>query len=360
MRHSGAMKQAARIVFSVFAACIVLFSVYFIPLPFYVFKPGTADVLKPMVEATAAGDDRGQFMLTTVQLSDVNVVGYLLSFVTPYQELQLKKEVLKNNETREEYSERQELVMLTSQAGAVQAAYNKLGVPYRIQKEGVAIQQVYADFPASEVLRAGDYITEVNGQAVATFDELRALLEPLKAGDTVQLAYKRKGVIRTKELAVAVLPNQEKVPDDQKRVGLGVVPVEVQSVRAESDDKQVNITAGSIGGPSAGLMFALEIYNRLHPDDITKGYKIAGTGEIDQNGKVGVIGGIKFKVVAADREGADIFFAPKDSKLADGRVIPNYSDAVKRAEELGTKMKIVPVGTLDEALDYLASLPPKP
>lgn len=76
------VKQASRIVFSVFIAIGLLFIVYFIPLPLYVFKPGTAEVLAPMVQVKqAAGADRGEFMLTTVELSDVNLVSYVLSFV---------------------------------------------------------------------------------------------------------------------------------------------------------------------------------------------------------------------------------------------------------------------------------------
>lgn len=355
------VKQASRIVFSVFIAIGLLFIVYFIPLPLYVFKPGTAEVLAPMVQVKqAAGADRGEFMLTTVELSDVNLVSYVLSFVRPYQELRLKKELLQNNETREEYSQRQEIVMLTSQADAIQAAYNKLGVPYHIQKDGVVVQQVYPEFPASETLHAGDYILEIDGQAIQTYEELRAAVGNKQAGDTVKIVYKRGGVTRTKDIALAVLPEQEDVAEDAKRVGLGIVPAEVHSVKAESPDHQIEIKAGEIGGPSAGLMFALEIYNRLSAEDITKGYKIAGTGEIDPDGKVGVIGGIKHKVVAADRAGAEIFFAPEDYKSPTGGTIPNYSDAKARAEEMATSMKIVPVATLDDALKYLAALTPKP
>lgn len=355
------VKQASRIVFSLIIAIGLLFVIYFIPLPFYLFKPGTAEDLAPMVHVQqAAGTERGKFMLTTVQLSEVNMVNYLLSFITPYQELRLKKDLLRNNETREEYSQRQEIFMITSQADAIQAAYNKLGVPYHIQKDGVVIQQVYPEFPASQTLHAGDYIVELDGKPIQTYDEMRAVMANKKAGDTVKVGYKRDNVIRTKDIELAVLPDQDKVEESAKRVGLGVVPAEVHSVKAESPEQQIQIKAGEIGGPSAGLMFSLEIYNRLTAEDITKGYKIAGTGEIDPEGKVGAIGGIQHKVVAADRAGAEIFFAPQDYKSPTGGTISNYSDAKARAEEMGTSMKIVPVATLDDALKYLEKLPPKP
>lgn len=94
----------------------------------------------------------------------------------------------------------------------------------------------------------------------------------------------------------------------------------------------------------------MEIYNRLTPGDLTKGYRIAGTGTINAEGVVGPIGGVKHKIVAADREGAEVFFVP----------IKNYEEAKTKADKIGTSMKLVPVSTLDEALKYMEELPVKP
>jgi len=103
------------------------------------------------------------------------------------------------------------------------------------------------------------------------------------------------------------------------------------------------------------LMMSLEIYNQLVDEDITKGYKIAGTGTIDPSGKVGRIGGIEQKIVAAHKSGADIFFAPNEN----GEKNSNYQMALKTAEDIKTKMVIVPVDTFEDALKYLDSLEPK-
>lgn len=108
-------------------------------------------------------------------------------------------------------------------------------------------------------------------------------------------------------------------------------------------------------------MFSLEIYNQLTKNDLTKGHSIAGTGTIDPDGTVGRIGGIDKKVVAADNEGAEIFFAPDDEitpemKKAYPNIQSNYKEAVKAAKDIGTKMKIVPVKTFDDALNYLKAL----
>jgi PDZ domain-containing protein len=127
------------------------------------------------------------------------------------------------------------------------------------------------------------------------------------------------------------------------------------------DDKEiivnpkVTVKTDEIGGPSAGLMFALEIYDQLMEEDFTKGYKIAGTGTIDSKGAVGPIGGIDQKIVAADKAGAEIFFAPNEKGISDS----NYNLAVKTVNEIDSKMKIVPVDLIDDAINYLQKLPMK-
>lgn len=117
-------------------------------------------------------------------------------------------------------------------------------------------------------------------------------------------------------------------------------------------DPPVRIESDQIGGPSAGLMFALEVYNQLIREDLTKGYRIAGTGTINIDGEVGPIGGISQKVIAAHKAGADIFFAPNER----GAKHSNYKEAVKTAKDIGTNMKIVPVDTFDDAVQFLQKL----
>ncbi|WP_248926415.1 SepM family pheromone-processing serine protease [Paenibacillus hamazuiensis] len=360
-------KSKSRIFTSVFIGLGVLYLVFFMPLPYFVFSPGTADVIKPMVHVKAADpEEKGSFMLTTVRVSDASVFNYAAALLNPYREIYAKSAVFRNGENEQEYSTRQEVVMQTSQMDAIQAAYRHLKIPFNIHNDGVMVLRTLPDYPAAKVLQAGDYIVKVNDSPVRTTVELNRVLQTKKAGNTVVLTYKRKDEEKTANLTLTALPpdKDEKgnVISKEERAGLGVVPANVQSILAEQEDKQVTIQAGEIGGPSAGLMFSLEIYNQLTPGDLTKGYRIAGTGTIDPNGKVGSIGGIQHKVIAADKEGAEIFFAPRDETPETATTSPpakNYSDANKRAEEIHSKMKIVPVATLDDALKYLEQLPPK-
>src|SRR5699024_2694229 len=115
---------------------------------------------------------------------------------------------------------------------------------------------------------------------------------------------------------------------------------------------KVNFSSGNIGGPSAGLMFALEIYDQLTEEDLTGGLNIAGTGEIDYEGNVHRIGGVDKKVIAAHRKGCDIFFAANEN----GKKDSNYAVAKQSAEEIDIDMKIIPVDTFEEALTYLKEL----
>ena len=96
-------------------------------------------------------------------------------------------------------------------------------------------------------------------------------------------------------------------------------------------------------GPSGGFMLSLAIYDRLVNDDLTKGRKIVGTGTIDINGKVGEIGGVKYKLMGAVSNNADIFFVPKE----------NYEEAIKIKKEYNYKINIVSVETLEDAINYL-------
>ncbi|MCR8641794.1 PDZ domain-containing protein [Paenibacillus sp. N1-5-1-14] len=361
-----------RIFTSVIIGIILIYVLVFIRLPYVIYKPGTAEQIKPMVTVQGGADEeRGELMLTTVLVASTNVVKYLVALVHPYQELHMRKDLFQPGESEDEYAHRQQYVMMSSQSSAIQAAYKAAKVPYHISGDGVMTMRIIDGMPAASVLRSGDIITKINDQTIGSAEDLLKSLEGKKEGDTVQVVYTREGKPNTASIALGILPDENNnaakpngspVPTSTptpapKRAGLGITKLaDVQSVKADQPEKQVEVHAGEIGGPSAGLMFALEIYNQLMAGDITKGHRIAGTGTITVDGQVGPIGGIKHKVVAASREGAEIFFAPKDYVTASGQKVNNYSEALERAKDIGTKMKIVPIGTMEDALKYLDSL----
>jgi PDZ domain-containing protein len=356
-------QRMRRALVSILLGAAIAYILLFVSLPFFIYRPGTAEPVRPMVHVNReAVPEEGSFLLTTVRVNDPNIVNYLYSLIDRYDQIVWKRDIFRNGESEKEYSLRQDYVMLDSQSNAIQAAYNKAGIPYRISNEGVIVLQVLKDMPAASSLRAGDYIVRLDDAPVSVRDDVLNYLAGKRAGDAVRVTYRRNGAEKTVTLSLAPLPPDSGQQAGEGRPGLGIVVADVRSVKAEREEDRVKIDAGEIGGPSAGLMFSLEVYSRLINQDLTKGYRVAGTGTISPDGKVGVIGGIRHKVVAADRKKADIFFTPKDLRPSAGESftpVLNATEAMEQAKAIGSAMKIVPVATLDEAVAYLQSLPPK-
>jgi PDZ domain-containing protein len=169
-----------------------------------------------------------------------------------------------------------------------------------------------------------------------------------KKRDFITLTYERNQKINETKIELASFKDEE----NKDKVGIGIGLVDDRELIVNPN---VRVNTEEIGGPSAGFMFSLEIYNQLTKDDLTRGYNIAGTGTIDPNGDVGEIGGIHQKVIAADKVGAEIFLAPNQ----DGKQGSNYQIALKTAKDIGTDMKVIPVDTFDETIDFLKNLEPK-
>jgi PDZ domain-containing protein len=258
--------------------------------------------------------------------------------------------------------------MLDSQSNAIQASYKQAGITYNIDSQGVLVMQTVKEYPAYGVLMPGDKIIKVGSVPIVKHEDILNELKDRKDGETVEVtvlrAKKEKSVAVTlKDLtAIDKAAGKAGAENQASRVGFGISTAELLEIVPKQGDKKVTIDAGEIGGPSAGLLFSLEILNQLTPGDLTKGYRIAGTGTIDPTGNVCSIGGIKQKIVAADKQNVDIFFAPVDRKKGEcnlSAAVLNASDAVDQAHKIGTKMKVIPVATLDEAVKYLQGLQPK-
>jgi PDZ domain-containing protein len=330
-------------VITFFLGVIVALLFIFIQLPYYVTMPGTAQKLEPLVHVENGDKDKGSLMLTTVRMGRANIASYLLAHVRPYYELYPLEAIKEDGETDEEYTLRQLHLMEESKEAAIAVAYKKAKKPLSYKPRGVYVMSVLPNMPAEQFLRVGDRIVRVDGKNINTSEQLIEYIRKKKKGDTVDVTFSRDGKEKTATLSLAPFPQFP------KQIGLGI------SLMTDYDivtQPPVHIDSEKIGGPSAGLMFSLEIYNQLVKEDITKGHKIAGTGTINMNGEVGPIGGISQKVVAANQAGAEIFFAPNER----GAKHSNYREAVKTAKKIGTKMKIVPVDTFDDALRYLEKL----
>ncbi|MCZ0703994.1 PDZ domain-containing protein [Natronobacillus azotifigens] len=321
---------------------IFIFTITF-PLPYYIYKPGTADPLDPVVNIDGRYDSVGELHLVTVRGGRATPLQYLLGAIRPYHDIERLEEVFPEGYSREEYLQAQLRLMENSQEASTVVAYQAAEQSIDITYRGVYVVSVIPGMPAEEVLEIGDKIIAVDNQEVTDADNLIEIVNQKEAGDQILLSIEREDDHLDKYIELIAFPN------NPEQVGIGIQLVTNREVNVEPS---IEFSSGNIGGPSAGLMLALEIYDQLTEEDVTRGYQIAGTGEVTYQGDVLRIGGVDKKVVAAHNAGMDIFFVPFENDAPNS----NYRLARETAEAIGTPMEIVAVDTFDDALDYLASL----
>ncbi|WP_431799517.1 SepM family pheromone-processing serine protease [Halobacillus andaensis] len=302
------MRSNKRVIITGIIAILIVAFLGAYRLPFYIYKPGTADALEPFVEIDGSYPSEGDMHLVTVRGGQATPIQWALAQMREYQEVVPLEQVRPEGISEDEYFHAQLQLMESSQEAAKVVAYENAERDITIDYEGVFVVQALEGMPAEEKLKAGDEILSVNDNNINESEELVNYVESLSEGDKVTLTIKRGDEMMTKEIEVAPFP------DDNNRVGVGISLVTDRSVEV---NPEVSVKSGDIGGPSAGLMFSLEMYDQLTEEDITNGQEVCGTGEINYEGEVGSIGGIDKKVVAADQEGCDVFFAPNEGELRD-------------------------------------------
>ena len=354
---NGGVRKLKKKRFGLIGVMLVIIAILFIyPLDSYISSPGGAYDLDPLVEVVGGDkDDEGTFSLMTISVAKATPASYVLSKFTDNRKLLPAENVRREGENDKEYNIRQKKLMTGSQFNAITVAFDKAELPVDIQFDGVFVMSVLEKGAADGILELGDKIREVDGVKLKESGEFFTLIGEKKLGDEVAISLERD-----KKMLDVTLTLKE-IPDSDGRAGLGV---RFEEDRTLTTNPEIDFKTSNIGGPSAGLMFTLEIMNQLLDEDMTKGYNIAGTGEMLEDGTVGRIGGADFKVIAASREDVEIFFAPDDDLPDEVRevnpgIMTNYEEAVKMAEKIGTKMKIVPVKNVDDALEYLATLDEK-
>ncbi|MFV9509908.1 PDZ domain-containing protein [Tepidibacillus sp. LV47] len=323
---------------------------FYIPVPYYIAAPGIAVKLKRVISVENGYSEKGDFMLTTIRMNPGNLGYYLYSLFLPNIEYIPKHYILNPDEDPEEYEKRQLLVMKQSQEEALIAAFQKANVPFQIKQKGILVAGMIKGMPAEKIFQVGDVIIKVDQKPTYKLDDFLAILRNKKPGDKMSITFLRNQSTLTKKVSLVSLSTKE--GGTKQRAGLGFYPSEEREVIPL---RKVSFHTNEIGGPSAGFMFTLEIINQLVPDDLTRGYQIAGTGTIRADGKVGQIGGAKLKVHAAKEAGAEIFFVPKDIEPNDS----NQKEVENENRKLAKPMMIVPVANLDEALQFLKQLPYK-
>ncbi|ASN12663.1 SepM family pheromone-processing serine protease [Latilactobacillus sakei] len=333
----------------VIVVLIIVAVVCLMPTGYYIEGAGTAENTSQYVKVDGKHDhQKGHFMLTTVGVrGPVTPLQLLLSKTQPFTEIESRDELMGNEDT-EAYEQIQKYYMDSSINAAVEAAYKKADKAYHTKYLGVYVMSMLGNSTFKDDLAVGDTITAIDHHQFKNANAFVKYVQGLKVGQKVTVSYDHGQKHQTATHRLIKLPRTH-------HPGLGITLTDHSKIET---DIPVKIDAGDIGGPSAGLMFTLQVYNQLTKQNLQKGRTIAGTGTMVADGTVGAIGGIDKKVLVASQEGATVFFAPNDPVTkAILKVDPdyqnNYAIAKNAAKKIHTKMKIVPVKTLDDALTYL-------
>lgn len=315
-----------------FTLGLVATALWNVELPYLAWSPGpisdAADTI--VVEDVPVFPPDGELLMLTVVSQDVNIFEAVIAGFDPTIDLVRKQAVRRVGESDEEYRNRVLQQMDDSNFRSVAVALDYLG--YELVPSEVVINEFVEGVPAEQVLELGDTIKAINGAPITTVAEIRSQIEGLMPGDTIQVTIDRAGV----ESSVFVeLAEREEEP--------GVPLIGVVLGELTQPPFPVEISAGNVGGPSAGMMHTLAIIDTLTEGELTRGHVIAGTGTIRLDGTIGSIGGVRQKVVAAEAAGAAYLLVPAS----------NYESALTAERD---SMEIVPVADLDEALEFLEGL----
>ncbi|HVL81620.1 MAG TPA: site-2 protease family protein [Actinomycetota bacterium] len=297
--------------------------------PVAVITPGdTLDVTRDItISGAETSEVNGRYLLTSVRLEQPNLLGVALAYARGWEVMSINR-VIPPDTDPDRFLDQQRDTYRQSQMVAAAAAAQAVGMEVSITGSGARVEAIPQGVPAAEALEVGDVIVGVNGQEVRIADDLGAAIRPHPPGTEFALSVRRGG--GTTEVRTRSAPLPENV------VGIGVY---VSTVDMDVDlPFEIEFRRRVIGGPSAGLAFALAIADMLDPADVANGRTIAATGQISLDGTVREVGGVSEKATAVERRGSDVF------------LVPGSEVAAARA---GGEVRVFGVGSLADALRLL-------
>jgi PDZ domain-containing protein len=323
-----------------------------ISMPYYAMSPGPVSDVSDYVEVEERADTtEGEFFFLTVSLQEVNVIEWVAAKLDSRVDLTPIENIRPAGVTQEELRQQNLSLMSRSKENAKFVALTYLGYEVTYNGSGALITSTIEGSAADGVLFDGDVIVAVAGEPVEFSTDAVDLIGGRSPGDELTLTIERTAAddpdaIETIDVTLVLgsyryVDDDGDVIEDPDRGMVGVLltdaPVEVIF------PVDVDIDSQNVGGPSAGMMFTLEIIDSLTPEDLTHGRRVAGTGTIDAEGNVGGIGGMKQKTYGAIDAGAEYLLVPSS----------NFAEAEEAA---GDDIIVIAVDTLDDAITFLDSL----
>lgn len=310
----------------------LLFAILFnVRLPYYLEGPGGITNVNDKVIIENAYESEGSFSFAYVSEYEGTIPVLIFGLINKDYKIVSKKEAGANDiESYSDANYRNKILLDEANDNAILYAYERAGKQILIKDSKVVV--IYIDEIANTELNIGDEIISINGNNIKTHAELVAVVESLEIGEQIEVetssGFKKTTIV-----------------DFEGAKKIGIMTSTIRDFEV-SPDLKLNFDANE-SGPSGGLMIALNIYNNLTTKDLTNGLKIAGTGTLDINGNVGDIGGVEYKVKAAQKAGANIFFVPKGK---------NYDAAVATQDKEKMRMTIIGVSTFEGALACIGAL----
>ena len=279
----------------------------------------------------------GNLYQLTVRRDEANIYVYLWSLLNSSYDLYPREVILPDGVTPQELSEISIQNMRTSENVAIAVALKNIGYEIESKGDGVAVVGLLEDSPVKDKLKKGDLINSINNTDIYSATEFISTLRTYSIGETVSIGLLREidGIKEQIYIKTTLIEHVE-------YEGEPMVGFLATTVNERFDFPfEIDIKTGNVGGPSAGLMMALNVYNNLIPEDITNSKIIAGTGTIEIDGSVGPVGGVKQKIIAAKRAGAELILVP----------VANFEEAQPFETD---KTAIIAVDSFDEALAVIS------
>ena len=310
----------------------LIFPFGFAKSDYYFMSPGPPYQWNIEIENVDTYEYDGNLYQLTVRRDEANYFVYAWARLNSQIDLYPREVILPDGVTPQELSEISIQNMVTSENVAIAVALDSLDYEIESEGDGVLVVGLLDDSPVKDKLIKNDLIISINNELVRSASEFISMLRTYEIGDIVNI-----GLIRNEqELTIETKLIEHVEYENEPMVGFLASTPNQQFIFPF----EVDIKTGNVGGPSAGMMMALNVYNLLTEDDITNGKKIAGTGTIEIDGSIGPVGGVKQKVIAAKRANAGLILVPT----------ANYEEASVFADD-GTE--IIAVDSFDNALNVI-------
>lgn len=300
--------------------------------PYYIEAPGGIININDRIEIKDSHKSKGTLNMAYVSEYKATVPTIIISKFNKNWNI-IKRNINDSNQTSEADYFRNRILLKEANQSAVLVAYNSAGFDVLLDNTKVYVTYVLQE--ADTDLKIGDQIIEINNQKINSKSDIKTIINNTPIDNTlnIKVINDEKEYSRTAKLI--------KYNDTYL---LGITIGEIGDIRT-NPQIEFNFSESEMG-PSGGLMMSLAIYDALTEDDLTKGYKIVGTGTIDADGNVGSIDGVEYKIKGAVKEDADIFLVPSGE---------NYEEAKKVIIDNDYTIDLVPIDTFSEALEYLKS-----